>query len=99
VQWPVNLPGSLRNGLTWILMGYVFASWVGWMEAPWQRSATQRDEWVKAHATAVAGLEDQGRSIVVLQDRDQRTRGDLDAIRGKLDEMAMVLYSLERRSR
>jgi hypothetical protein len=36
---------------------------------------------------------------VVLQDRDQRTRGDLDAIRGKLDEMAMVLYSLERRSR
>jgi hypothetical protein len=35
----------------------------------------------------------------VLEDRDGRTQLDLNAIREKLDEMAMVLYSLERRSR
>lgn len=96
---PVNLPSSLRTGFTWVMIGYVFASWVGWMEAPWQRAAEQRDEWAQAYATAVARIEQQDRSLNGLQIRDERTQKDLDAIRLKLDEMAMVLYSLERRTR
>ena len=95
---PENMPRSIRNGLMWVVCAWVLASWLGF-EAPWQRAAQDREEWVKAHAAAVATIEQQGRAIVVLQERDTRSQQDLSAIRGKLDEMAMVLYSLERRSR
>jgi hypothetical protein len=93
------VPRSLQTGVAWLLAGSVFAAWVGWMEPPWQRAAQQRDDWAAAHAAAVARIEQQDRAIAVLQDREVRAQVDLSAIRGKLDEMAMVLYSLERRSR
>jgi hypothetical protein len=93
------MPRSLQSAIWSIVCFVIFATWVGWLEPPWQRAATQRDEWADAHAIAVAGLEDQRRKLLVLEDRDGRTQLDLNAIREKLDEMAMVLYSLERRSR
>ena len=95
---PDTLPRSLRNGLAWMGCAWMIGMALGF-EAPWDRAKHDRDEWVKAHAAATATIEQQGRSILVLQDRDARSQMELSAIRGKLDEMAMVLYSLERRSR
>ena len=93
------MPKSLQSAVVSVVCAAAFATWVGWLEPPWQRAASQRDKWMQAHAKAVATIEQQGRSILVLEDRDGRTQNDLDAIREKLDEMAMVLYSLERRIR
>jgi hypothetical protein len=95
---PENLPRSIRNGLAWMAMAWLLATWLGF-EAPWQRASKDREDWVQAHAVAVAQTEQQGRAIVVLQDRDNRTQSELAAIRQKLDEMSMVLYSMDRRSR
>lgn len=93
------MPTSIKNGILWVVCAGLLATWTGWLEPPWVAATRQRDEWVRAHAAASAQTEDHARSIVVLQDRDSRTQLELAAIRGKLDEMAMVLYSLERRTR
>jgi hypothetical protein len=94
-----HMPSSIKNGILWVICAGLLATWAGWLEPPWVVAGRQRDEWMRAHAVASAISDEHARSIVVLQDRDTRTQQELSAIRGKLDEMAMVLYSLERRTR
>ena len=95
---PDNMPRALRNGLTWMGIAWALAWGIGF-EAPWDRAKNDRDEWVKAHAAATALIETQGRSILILQERDATATNERLRILQKLDEMSMVLYSLERRSR
>lgn len=98
INLPDNLPRSLRNGLAWMGCAWMIGMALGF-EAPWDRAKNDRDEWVKAHAAATATIESQGRSILILQERDSAAASERQRILAKLDEMGMVLYSLERRSR
>jgi hypothetical protein len=96
---PPGLPREVRHGLAWVGIVGALASSLGIIEFPWQSARKTRDEWAIAHASATALIQSQGREILVLQDRDKRTQDDLSKISNKLEEMAMVLYSLERRTR
>lgn len=96
---PPGLPREIRHGVAWVVSATLLATFLGIVEFPWQSARKTRDEWAIAHAAATARLELQAREILVLQDRDKRTQDDLQKITSKLDEMAMVLYSLERRTR
>lgn len=98
MTFPENLPRSLRNGVIWIAAAYFVAAAAG-AELPWTATSRRLDEWVKAHATATATIQAQGQDIRILQDREIRHDAEMARISGKLDEMAKVLYSLERRSR
>lgn len=95
---PENLPRSLRTGLLWIISAYMVAAAAG-VEMPWTATSRRLDEWVKAHAEATATIHSLGQDIRILQDREIRHDSEMNRISGKLDEMAMVLYSLERRTR
>lgn len=95
---PENLPRSIRNGAIWLACGAFVASAAG-VEMPWTATSRRLDEWVKAHATATATIGAQGEAISILQERERRHDAEMARVAAKLDEMAMVLYSLERRSR
>jgi hypothetical protein len=98
VTLPDNLPRSIRNGVLWLACGAAVAAAMGF-QTPWSATSRQLDDWVKAHAVATATIEAQGRAILVLQERDSAGLEERKRILDKLDEMAMVLYSLERRTR
>ena len=95
---PEGLPRSIRQGLIWVVCAAAIAGWIGF-EPPWTSSGRQLDEWVKAHAVATAQIEEMGRSIVVLQDRETRTQNDLKSVGGRLDEIIRMLYAQDRRTR
>lgn len=98
MQLPENLPRSIRTGILWVAAAAFVASAAG-VEMPWTATSRRLDEWVKAHAAATATIQSQGEAIRLLQDREIRHDNEMTRISGKLDEMAMVLYSLERRTR
>lgn len=93
-----NLPHALRTGLLWMALAWLIGTGMGY-EAPWDRAKNDRDEWVKAHAAATATIEAQGRSILILQERDAAAAHERQRIIAKLDEMSKDVKLLERRSR
>lgn len=90
-----GLPRTIGTGMAWIAAAAAFASWAGWLEAP--NSAAERARIQQQQAEQRASESE--RAIVILQYQNQMTAAELNRMNGKLDEMAMVLYSMERRSR
>jgi hypothetical protein len=90
-----NLPKSIGQGVLWIMAAAALATWAGWLEPPGsvQAAAEQRARAAEQQAREAE------QSIVVLKYQQDATNQELKRINGKLDDMAMVLYSLERRSR
>jgi hypothetical protein len=92
------LPTSLKHYVYAVLALTAFYGWVGWLEPPGMRANQLRDEWVKAHAEATARIEQQGKEILILQERESVTKGDIGKINFKLDDISRVLYKLDRRT-
>jgi hypothetical protein len=90
-----DLPKSIAKGLVWVLCSFAVASWAGWLELPYAAIQRQREETREAEQRA----RNAERTIFLLQYQQMQTSEDLKAVKAKLDEMAKVLYSLERRSR
>lgn len=91
--WP-DMPKTLRQGAVWLLLGYTISVWAGWMHPPWSalEQARQREE-----RTANQILQSE-REVQLLRYQMDQVRGELNRVNGKLEEMAMVLYSMEARS-
>lgn len=90
-----GLPKTIAHGIAWISFAAVFASWAGWLEPPNLVAARARAQIEQSEKRAA----DAERAIWVLQYQQQATASELTRMNNKLEEMAMVLYSLERRSR
>jgi nitrogen fixation protein FixH len=90
-----NLPKSIGQGLLWIMAAAALATWAGWLQPP---GSVQAAAELRARVAEQQAREAE-RSIAVLQYQQDATNQELKRINGKLDDMSMVLYSLERRSR
>lgn len=89
------VPKWLGQGVLWIALAYWIGSFLGVAMSPRELIAGQRAEVAAVTARAQKAQE----AIYMLQWQQQQTQQDLSEVKNKLDEMAMVLYSLERRSR
>lgn len=94
-----HMPPSIKNGLIWVASSWGLAIWLGVTEAPWASVAKQREAAEVVAERVAERVSRQGESILVLQERERQTQQSLDRITAKLDEMSMVLYSMERRTR
>lgn len=93
--WLQLVPKWLGIGVLWIGVTYWAGSWLGVAMSPRELIAGQR-----AEVIAVTNRAQQAeQAIYLLQWQQQQTQQDMAEVKAKLDEMAMVLYSLERRSR
>lgn len=90
-----GLPKTLAIGAGWIAATIGVLSWTGWLEPPTLAAARARDDQQRAELRAQAAEN----AIVLLKYQQEQTNEELRRVNGKLDEMAMVVYSMERRLR
>lgn len=93
--WLPQVPKWLGQGVLWIALAYTVGSWAGIVQSPLDIINRQQAE-VAAMTQRAQTAQD---AINMLQWQQQELQLDLAEVKAKLDEMAMVLYSLERRSR
>lgn len=94
-----KVPTWAKTGVLWVVVAAAFATWTGWLEPPWVRLARETSAREAYEVAIDAQQKAADRAILVLQMEQQHTSQELAMIRAKLDEMAMVLYSMERRTR
>lgn len=89
------LPKSVTHAAVTALAVVSVLTWTGWLTPPWSVAAQQKEE--SAHVAKT--IRAQADALLLLNERDAQRERSIERISGKLDEMAMVLYSLERRTR
>ena len=89
-----NLPKNIGPGVLWILAAAAFAMWTGWLQPPWERVAEERRHQEEADKLS----RDQATAIYLLQYQRQETINELNRINARLDELSMVVNSMERRT-
>jgi hypothetical protein len=95
MTFPASMPKTLKDIALTVMVVVSALTWTGWLTPPWTVAAL-----AKIEATAVAQtIREQADALILLNERDTQRERSILQIQQKLDEMAMVLYSLERRSR
>lgn len=98
----LKLPKAISIGCVWVTSTIVVVMWLGWMDPPWMVTSRQREELEIAkerERISERRAEDAERAILLLRYQMDESRAERAQIKAKLDEMAMVLYSMERRTR
>ena len=93
--WLPHVPKWVGQGVLWLLLYASMGSWFGFVTPPWESAAKDRE----ALSAVTTRAQQAEQAIYLLQWQQEQTSRDLQEVKNKLDEMAMVLYSLERRSR